>query len=75
MDSESQKALRDLNDKIDSIHGRMDRFFGWASCLQVEFRNIQQRLKFIESHCEMDFGVCSQCELNERLETIKKGDS
>ncbi len=50
MDTQSpQKQLQDLQDSLDSAHHRLDRFYSWASQLQVETRNIQQRLKFIES--------------------------
>lgn len=41
--------IRDLKDSLDSIHQRMDRFYAWASQLQVEMRNTHQRLKFLEN--------------------------
>ena len=51
MDSETNenKELRDIKDSLDSLHQRMDRFYAWASQLQVEMRNAHQRLGFIET--------------------------
>jgi hypothetical protein len=40
---------RDLNDKLDSLHRRVDKFFEWAAILQKEFRDMQQRQAFLES--------------------------
>ena len=55
MDNNS-KQLQQLQDSLDSAHHRLDRFYSWASQLQVETRNIQQRLKFTESQLNIDFG-------------------
>ena len=44
--------MRDLKDSLDSLHQRMDRFYAWASQLQVEMRNVQQRVKFLENTLE-----------------------
>jgi len=46
------KDLRDIKDSLDSLHQRMDRFYAWASQLQVEMRNAHQRLGFIEKNTE-----------------------
>ena len=46
---------RDLIDKVDSLHQRVNKFFEWAAILQKEFRNMQQRQKFIESQCQLEF--------------------
>jgi hypothetical protein len=48
MDS-SKKDLRDVNDRLDSLHRRMDKFYEWTAILQKEFRDMQQRQKFLES--------------------------
>ena len=40
--------LRDVKDSLDSLHQRMDRFYAWAAQLQVEMRNVHQRLGFLE---------------------------
>jgi hypothetical protein len=42
-------ALRDCNDSLASLHQRMDRFYVWASQLQVENRDLKQRVGFLES--------------------------
>lgn len=60
--------LRDVNDKLDSLHRRMDKFYEWAAILQKEFRDMKQRQNFIESKCPMDFSVDN---LAERLDKIK----
>jgi Mlc titration factor MtfA (ptsG expression regulator) len=39
----------ELSDKLDSLHRRMDKFYEWAAILQKEYRDMQQRQKFIES--------------------------
>lgn len=61
--------LRDINDKLDSLHRRMDKFYEWAGLLQKEFRDMKQRQRFIETQCPMDFAVD---DLVERLEKIKE---
>lgn len=66
----SLRDLREVNDKLDSLHRRVDRFYEWASLLQKEFRDMQQRQKFIESQCAMDFAVDN---LQERLDKFKAG--
>jgi hypothetical protein len=43
------KELRDIKDSLDSLHQRMDRFYAWASQLQVEMRNAHQRIGFLET--------------------------
>ena len=50
-----ESKLQKLQDSLDSAHHRLDRFYSWASQLQVETRNIQQRLKFTESQLKIDF--------------------
>jgi hypothetical protein len=60
---------RDINDKLDSLHKRMDKFYEWAAILQKEFRDMQQRQGFIESHCFVDFQTADS--LQERLENIR----
>jgi hypothetical protein len=41
--------LREINDSLESLHKRVDRFYAWASQLQVEFRDIKQRIGFLET--------------------------
>ncbi len=41
-------SLRDCTDSLASLHQRMDRFYSWASQLQVEHRDLKQRVGFIE---------------------------
>jgi hypothetical protein len=68
--------IRKINDSLDSLHSRMDRFYCWASQLQVEFRDIKQRIGFIESKTNVDFSFDDACkqdkELLARLEAMKK---
>ena len=42
-------SLRECKDSLDSLHQRMDRFYVWASQLQVEYRDLKQRVGFMES--------------------------
>ena len=46
---DENKELRDIKDSLDSLHQRMDRFYAWASQLQVEMRNAHQRIGFLET--------------------------
>lgn len=62
--------LRDVNDKLDSLHRRMDKFYEWAALLQKEFRDMKQRQNFIESQCPMDFSVDN---IQQRLDKVKGG--
>lgn len=64
---DSDRNLRDLHDKMDSLHQRMDRFYSWASCLQVEFRNMQQKQMFIESQIDPQI----KGNLHKRLDEIR----
>ena len=73
-----ERQLQQIQDSLDSAHHRLDRFYSWASQLQVETRNIQQRLKFIESQSMLDLGPQQQAKppspestLLARLEGIK----
>ena len=49
--------LREINDSLESLHKRMDRFYAWASQLQVEFRDIKQRIGFLETTLSSSFVV------------------
>jgi hypothetical protein len=64
-----ERDLRDVNDKLDSLHRRVDKFYEWAAILQKEFRDMQQRMRFIEAQSPMDFSVD---DLKERLDRIKR---
>jgi hypothetical protein len=52
-----EQRLAQLQDSVDSLHHRMDRFYSWAGLLQQEFRNMKQRTGFIEGlvHDKFDF--------------------
>jgi hypothetical protein len=50
-----ERQLTKLQDSIDSLHHRMDRFYSWAGLLQQEFRNIKQRIGFIEGMVQEKF--------------------
>jgi hypothetical protein len=63
-------SQRDINDKLDSLHRRMDKFYEWAAILQKEFRDMQQRQVFIESQCTVELNASNA--LEERLEKIKE---
>ena len=70
MDMEKPNTdLRDVHDKLDSLHRRMDKFYEWASLMQKELRDMKQRQNFMESQFPMDFSVDN---LAERLEKIKE---
>lgn len=43
--------METVDQKLDSLHKRQDRFFEWAGELQKQFRNLDQRLKFLECQC------------------------
>jgi hypothetical protein len=64
-----EREMRDIHDKLDSLHRRVDKFYEWAALLQKEFRDMQQRQKFIESQTSMDFSVD---DLLERLDRVKE---
>lgn len=65
---------RDIKDKLDSLHRRMDKFYEWAAILQKEFKDMKQRQGFIESQCVLDFKTSETQSLYERLERIKEGN-
>ena len=45
--------LQALQDKLDSAHARLDSFYAWAAQLQKEFRDMKNRLSFIEAQAEI----------------------
>ena len=57
MDTEGDRQLHlirrvtAVGDSLDSIHHRMDKFYAWASELQVQHRNFKQRVDFLELLC------------------------
>ena len=64
---------RDISDKLDSLHRRMDKFYEWAAILQKEFRDMKQRQVFIESQCSIDLSADRVPDtLTERLDRIKE---
>ena len=42
-------SLQQYSDSLSLLHQRMDRFYAWASQLQVEHRDVVQRLGFLEN--------------------------
>lgn len=44
----SAATLLRCSDSIDGLHRRMDRFYAWASQLQVEHRDLKQRISYLE---------------------------
>jgi hypothetical protein len=52
--------IRNLIDTTDSLHQRMDRFYEWASKLQVEMRNAHQRLWVLEAAAKDRGGLIEQ---------------
>ena len=70
--------LQKVSDSVDSLHHRMDRFYAWASQLQVEFRDLKQRIGFLETTVQSNFyfndsgAVCEEeKELMARLKAMK----
>ena len=64
---------RDISDKLDSLHRRMDKFYEWAAILQKEFRDMKQRQVFIESQCSIDLSADRVPDtLTERLDRIRE---
>ena len=62
-------SIRDCKDTLDSLHHRMDRFYSWASQLQVEHRDLRQRTGFIEGvvlHGE-DLSVCGSRKMESQI--------
>jgi hypothetical protein len=69
--------LQKINDSLDSLHQRMDRFYAWASQLQVEFRDLKQRIGFLETTVQSNFyfndtdSTAEEEELMARLKAMK----
>ncbi len=57
--------LREIKDSLDSLHKRVDRFYCWASQLQVEFRDLKQRIGFIEAITQQSFSFEQETELDQ----------
>ena len=53
--SDIERRLTQLQDSLESLHHRMDRFYSWAGLLQSEFRNMKQRTGFIEGMVQEKF--------------------
>ena len=45
----------DIQDNLNSLHSRLDRFYAWAAQLQVEIRDIKKRMAFLESQTDFSF--------------------
>ena len=76
MEPQDSLELQKMRDSLDSLHHRVGRFYSWASQLQVEFRDMKQRIGFIESRTNVDFSFDDACmqdkELLARLDSMKK---
>ena len=64
------KRLTQLQDSIDSLHHRMDRFYSWAGLLQSEYRSMKQRMGFIETVAQDNFDFTQ----SQPQPTLLKGD-
>ena len=65
------KRLEQLQESMDSMHHRMDRFYSWAGLLQSEFRSMQQRTGFIEGVVQERFDFTQQ--QRQSQPTLKQG--
>ena len=72
MEGHDPKALQALQDSVDSLHLRVDKFYGWAAELQLQIRNLQGRQTFLESQAQIDILQTDEAALQARLEKIKK---
>lgn len=43
-----ERRLEQMQDSLDSMHSRLDKFYSWAGQLQAEFRSMKQRTGFLE---------------------------
>jgi uncharacterized coiled-coil DUF342 family protein len=73
-----RREVREVKESLESIHHRLDKFHSWAAQLQMEYRGMQQRLRFIEGNTERGCAkaedpivLISDAELMERLSRIK----
>jgi len=56
---ELKRQIKEIKDSLESIHFRMDKYYAWAAQLQKEYRDMQQRMEFIESNA-MEMGFKSE---------------
>ena len=68
--SDIEQRLTQLQDSLDSLHNRMDRFYSWAGLLQSEFRSMKQRTGFIETVVQGNFDFTQ----SQPQPTLLKGD-
>ena len=66
-----ETRLINIQDSLDSIHQRMDRFYAWAGLLQSEFRNMKQRTGFIEAAMQEKFDFTQN---HQPMESQKGGE-
>jgi hypothetical protein len=71
MEPTDPKALQNLQDSVDTLHRRMDRFYEWAAELQVQIRNLQRRQEFLESQAKIDVSQSEDAALQARLARMK----
>ena len=72
MEGHDPKALQKMQDSLDSMHTRLDRFYSWAAELQVQIRNLQGRQSFLESQAQLDVIQVEDAVLQARLKKLKK---
>jgi hypothetical protein len=72
MEGHDPKALQKMQDSLDSMHTRLDRFYSWAAELQVQIRNLQGRQSFLESQANIEISQAEDMALQARLEKIRK---
>ena len=72
MEGHDPKVMQKMQDSLDSLHTRLDRFYAWAAELQVQIRNLQGRQTFLESQSRIDIIQTDEAALQARLEKIKK---
>ena len=66
------------DEKAEKLNDRVDQFYKWASQLQVEFRNIKQRVGYLESLLQDQFNFhqspnanASKSEVDTQIQTEK----
>ena len=72
MEGHDPKVMQNMQDSLDSLHTRLDRFYAWAAELQVQIRNLQGRQTFLESQSQINILQTDDTALQARLEKIKK---
>ena len=81
MEPQDSLELQKMRDSLDSLHHRVGRFYAWASQLQVEFRDMKQRIGFLEAIVNENFvfkgeegDETDECALLSRMDAIKSSE-